>query len=651
MRSIHWKNVFSSTALGVVLVAANLSIVSCERGSDNNITPSPVGVGPPPAPPPAPPPPKPVPPPPKPLPPPPPVTSPPPVTTTWQNGVFRPMKDFENRCVHPRTGQDPDNDQNPYPDKAGTMLDEQFWLRSWTHKTYLWNREVVDANPNTFTKPKTDFAKHETDMETYFNTLKTTARTNSGKYKDEFHFMQTTEEYVDASRSEPSPSYGITWHSPKNNLSSINNFVNRMPRDVRVRYVIPESPASKLTGSTIKRGDQVLAIDDVDFLRGGTVSRSDDQNTLIRGLLRPSIGKSTKFLLKDVDTGEQKTVTVQAANVVPKPVNNTSIITADDGKKVGYINFTTFNTFSSEKAINDAIGEMKNANVSDLVLDLRYNGGGFVFIAAQVGYMLSGIATPLDTDPKPYTYFIKFRYNSDAGSINPTDGRPIQHVPFVDFCLGKESLIDPCDPSNPAKLNTLDLKRVYILSTEGTCSASEAVINGLRGANIEVILIGEKTCGKPYGFLPTDNCGLTYYTIQFQIRNNKDFGDYADGLMPSNTTAHKHGVKVKGCYVKDDFTKPLGDETEALLAAALQYRKDGTCPALPSPPSPPPPSPSATLVNAEKLVASINIQGRSVPYLKPTIDFPREKWNENNLDITVPASVQEYLDKLAKNDD
>ena len=61
----------------------------------------------------------------------------------------------------------------------------------------------------------------------------------------------------------------------------------------------------------------------------------------------------------------------------------------------------------------------------------------------------------------------------------------------------------------------LDLERVFVLTTASTCSASEAIINSLRGINVEVIQIGSTTCGKPYGFYPQDNCGTTYFTIQF----------------------------------------------------------------------------------------------------------------------------------------
>ena len=93
-----------------------------------------------------------------------------------------------------------------------------------------------------------------------------------------------------------------------------------------------------------------------------------------------------------------------------------------------------------------------------------------------------------------------------------------------------------------------------------------------------MVLIGEPTCGKPYGFYPLDNCGTTYFTVQFRGVNAKNFGDYADGFVPANLTGAP-GESIPGCAVADDFSKPLGDPTEARFAAALNYIENGSCPA------------------------------------------------------------------------
>ena len=130
---------------------------------------------------------------------------------------------------------------------------------------------------------------------------------------------------------------------------------------------------------------------------------------------------------------------------------------------------------------------------------------------------------------------------------------------------------------NPgSSLPSVNLSRVFILTGDGTCSASEALINGLRGIDVEVRLIGDATCGKPFGFYPQDNCGTTYFSIQFQGINAKGFGDYADGFVPTKTPVNPH--EVLGCSVADDFSHALGQRQEARLAAALAYIETGSCP-------------------------------------------------------------------------
>ncbi len=89
--------------------------------------------------------------------------------------------------------------------------------------------------------------------------------------------------------------------------------------------------------------------------------------------------------------------------------------------------------------------------------------------------------------------------------------------------------------------------------------------------------IGSTTCGKPYGFYPTDNCGTTYFTIQFRGVNAMNFGDYTDGFSADNTPASQAGTVIPGCSIADDFEKRLGDPTEGRLAMALAYRDGQSC--------------------------------------------------------------------------
>ncbi len=464
---------------------------------------------------------------------------------TWTAGNYPPASQFKNRCETVRTGVDIEG--NPYPDMAGSTLEENFYLRSWTHETYLWNDEVVDRNPADYNDPVQ-----------YFSVLKTTATTASGKDKDQFHFSQPTEDYLRERNSAPQASYGAQFVA----LSVTP------PRDIRVAYTDPNTPASEeiMGQPNLQRGSKILEIDGIDVINTNDQAEIDHLNN---ALFPSAAGEMHSFVVTDPGAAGTRSVILTAEHVASKAVNLVDVIDTPTGK-VGYAHITTFSPFASEQEISEAIDTLSAANVSDLVLDLRYNGGGLVAVAAQLGYMVAGDAQSLGKT------FEGFRFNDDAGNLNPVTGEVNSPLPFINTGIGF-SLPDG------VPLTSLDLSRVYILSTDNTCSASEAIINGLRGIDVEVILIGETTCGKPYGFYPESNCGETYYSIQFQGVNHKGFGDYADGFTPTNST-NAYGVKIPGCAISDDLDHALGDPSEAMLAAALHFRSTGACPTPPMSP-------------------------------------------------------------------
>ena len=100
-------------------------------------------------------------------------------------------------------------------------------------------------------------------------------------------------------------------------------------------------------------------------------------------------------------------------------------------------------------------------------------------------------------------------------------------------------------------------------------------MNGLRGVGVDVIQIGSTTCGKPYGFYPEENCGTTYFTIQFRGVNDADFGDYTDGFSPAASDDGE--AQVLGCQVADDFSQQLGNPAENRLEVALAYQAGQGC--------------------------------------------------------------------------
>jgi carboxyl-terminal processing protease len=234
---------------------------------------------------------------------------------------------------------------------------------------------------------------------------------------------------------------------------------------------------------------------------------------------------------------------------------------------VGYMLFND-HIATAESELVAGIRQLQSAGVNDLVLDLRYNGGGYLDIASELAYMIAG---PVPTAGE---VFDQITFNAQYPSTNPVTGAPLTPTPFHDVSQGFST-------APGGSLPYLALPRVFVLTGPQTCSASEALMNGLRGVNVQVIQIGSTTCGKPYGFYPQDNCGTTYFSIQFQSSNAQGFSNYSDGFSPQNSSALTSAV-LPGCAVADDFSHALGDPAEGRLAAALGYRNAGACTVPPS---------------------------------------------------------------------
>jgi hypothetical protein len=457
-------------------------------------------------------------------------------SSDWRQGVFLDANTFFARCEAPRGGTNPDTGTS-YPDVRGSTLDENNFLRSYTNDTYLWYDEVVDRDPGLYNNPLT-----------YFNLLKTNALTPSGTPKDQFHFTYDTDEWFQLTQSGITYGYGITWA-----------FISNLPpRKLLIAYTEPNSPATNLP-MPLMRGAEIIAID------GEDVAFGNDVDTLNNGLAPSSVGEQHTFTVLDPGATNTRDVILTSASVTTAAVQNTQVITTPNGD-VGYLTFND-HLGTAEQALIDAVNQL-NAHdggngIDDLVLDLRYNGGGYLAIASELAYMIAGSAQTAGR------VFEDIKFNDKHPATDPVTGQPLSPVPFYSTASGPPRFNGTAGQALP----TLNLSRVYILTGGGTCSASEAIINGLRGIGVEVIQIGSSTCGKPYGFYATDNCGTTYFTIQFKGVNDAGFGDYADGFAPANASGP--GEYIPGCSVADDFSKQLGDPTEDRLAVALAYRVNG----------------------------------------------------------------------------
>lgn len=461
-------------------------------------------------------------------------TAPTPPASDWVAGSFLPSASFAGRCVNPRSGIDP-VDGLPYNDVQGTATSENNWLRSWSHELYLWYDEIVDRDPSLHATPA------------YFDLLKTTAVTTSGRPKDRFHFTYPTPEWLALVQSGTQAGYGVEWAV----LSGVP------PRNIVVAYTQPGSPAAT---AALERGEKVLAVDGVNVVGANTQAEVD---TIVEGLYPGTLGVTHTLLLQHPQTLATRTVNLQSTAVTTTPVQNVRTESTATGN-VGYLQFND-HLATAEQQLVSAVETLRAANIVDLVLDVRYNGGGLLAIASQLAYMIAG------TVPTAGQAFEKITFNAKHTSINPVTGSPLTPMPFATTTLGFSTTPGQALP-------TLDLPRVFVLTGPTTCSASESIINGLRGVGVDVIQIGSATCGKPYGYYPADNCGTTYFSIQMKGVNAAGFGDYTDGFAPFNTAA-LGGERLPGCSVLDDFDHALGDPLEARFAAALAYRVTSSCPA------------------------------------------------------------------------
>jgi len=446
----------------------------------------------------------------------------------WQQGVFLDAATFAAECQSPRNGIDPFTG-NPFADVAGSTLDENNFLRSFSDNTYLWYDEIADQDPGLFNDPLA-----------YFDELRTTALSPSGAPKDKFHFTYDSQEWFQLSQGGVSAGYGIDWA-----FISVD-----IPRDIRIAYTEPNSPA---TVAGLARGARVLAINSFDI----DTNSQAGIDVLNAAFYPANIGESYTFTFSSGGA-----VTLTSEQITNAMVQNVKVIDLPGGGRVGYMTFN-YHRAPAEEELFNAIGFLDAQDIDDLVLDIRYNGGGFLDIAAQLAYMIAGpVATAGQT-------FEALQFNDKHPITDPVTGDPITPTLFHDQTVGFSL------PAGQA-LPTLGLSRVFVLTGGGTCSASEAVMNGLRGVDVEVIQIGSTTCGKPYGFYAQGNCGTHYFTIQFRGVNAKNFGDYTDGFFPGDPGSLDES-EVPGCFVADDFTKQLGDPNEGRLAAALDYREAGAC--------------------------------------------------------------------------
>ena len=259
----------------------------------------------------------------------------------------------------------------------------------------------------------------------------------------------------------------------------------------------------------------------------------------IDNALGPTTAGTTRFF-KVRTNGTESVISVTKADYSLTPVSSRYgvRIIDDGGRKVGYVNLRTFIS-TADPALRSAFNQFRAQGVTEVIVDLRYNGGGLVSIAELFSNLLGGQRSR--SDVLSYTTF-----RPEKASNNET------------------TLFNPQPESIAAT-------RIAFIGTRGSASASELVMNTF-GPYIgsSAGLIGTNTFGKPVGQIAIDRtaCDDRLRVVAFKTENRDRQGDYYTGLA---------GTMRATCQAGDDLTKPLGDASEASIRTALDFLAGRSC--------------------------------------------------------------------------
>ncbi|MFA6335029.1 MAG: S41 family peptidase [Bacteroidales bacterium] len=395
---------------------------------------------------------------------------------------------------------------NPSPEKT-ELTKTKTYLYDLMTDVYYWYKDM----------PRNIDAASINSIYDYFDALLVT--------QDRWSWMMSGEDYL-SSETGIYLTYGASFAQAIDYYSDYG---------VRVRYMFDNSPLSE---KGVKRGYELT------HLNGTPVMDLIRADTFIATLSKTT----NSFTFKDLE-GKSSTFTATAREVNTRSVLKTMVITSNEFPNlpypVGYFNYYSFKaTMLSD--IDNAMALFKSAGIKELVLDLRYNGGG----DGQATSLLANYLAPASAEGK----IIARREHNNKLSQLDSDESTMTIVKRV--------------------ANSLDLTRIIILTSKGTASASEVILNGLEPL-MNVIQIGKTTYGKPNGmyvwFYPENDeisPDYVFLPIAFFSVNSVGYGHYEDGITPDNDRP-------------DDLYHDFGIE-EDWLNAALTYITTGQYPALPA---------------------------------------------------------------------
>jgi len=300
--------------------------------------------------------------------------------------------------------------------------------------------------------------------------------------------------------------------------------------------VFEDSPASE---GGLTRGAEITAIDSGNgFVPIATILATDPGLAQAFGPSTEGVERGLRFLRLDGQQVEAR-LTKRIVTIKPVPAAGGTAILAlpsNPSVPVGYINLRTFIS-TAETPLRSAYAEFRAQGIQYFIVDFRYNGGGLVSVAELVGDLHGGNRAASDV-------YSNMRFNA-AKASNDSVHRFQQQ------------------PQSVAPV------RIAFITTGGTASASELVVNSMKSW-VEVAIVGEDTFGKPVGQSAFDlsGCDLRLRLVTFKVTNANGEGDYFDGLASTLAFA---------CAAEDDLSRSPGDSAESSTAAALYWLGTGAC--------------------------------------------------------------------------
>lgn len=397
----------------------------------------------------------------------------------------------------------PGNAQTPVAVSCD-LRDQQTRLADYMQDEYFWYASMPNPSPTLFA-----------DISSYFHALLFTGDATLPR-GDTWSYIWETTAYTNFYTEGKMLGWGL-------NLAWFNSINVPDGITILVRAVEAQSPAAQ---AGMARGDTLVSINGT-----RTLDYYYDPYALNAALTVRAAGDVLNLVVRNAQ-GIEREIAL-ASTVFPlTPVPLSRIVNSPAGTPIGYVVVKDF-IDQIQAPLEEIFADFKASGVNEIVLDLRYNGGGRSIDARRLASYAGGSAFAGNT-------FAWFIYNDKHQQYN------------------NSLMFEQLGSALPAT-------RVFVLTGASTCSASELVINSL-APYVEVIQIGGTTCGKPVGFNSRDNqCGMTYSAINFEALNANGEGRYWGGLAPR-------------CAVDDDFSHALGDDNEALLATARQYVDQGACP-------------------------------------------------------------------------